>query len=185
MFDSELVADFWQAVATQGRMNLHVLFITVGKLATSARPSSKGWPGRSGPPANAEYPRRGRPLDQREPMMTAAAPGISRSLLINLAWYRGGVRPAGAGDPGPSGPDRRGVQPAGASKFPPLRPGVRDLPGRVVADTYARWFWLVRVIRSGVPAPRRGLARLHRQRLQPGDPGRGRGDLIKAAIWSR
>ncbi len=24
-FDSELVADFWQAVATQGRMNLHVL----------------------------------------------------------------------------------------------------------------------------------------------------------------
>jgi imidazoleglycerol-phosphate dehydratase len=25
-FDSELVADFWQAVATQGRMNLHVLF---------------------------------------------------------------------------------------------------------------------------------------------------------------
>ena len=24
-FDSELVADFWQAVATQGRMNLHVI----------------------------------------------------------------------------------------------------------------------------------------------------------------
>src|SRR6185312_14234913 len=24
-FDSELVADFWQAVCTQGRMNLHVL----------------------------------------------------------------------------------------------------------------------------------------------------------------
>ena len=24
-FDSELVADFWQAVAHQGRMNLHVL----------------------------------------------------------------------------------------------------------------------------------------------------------------
>ena len=24
-FDSELIADFWQAVATQGRMNLHVL----------------------------------------------------------------------------------------------------------------------------------------------------------------
>ena len=24
-FDSELVADFWQAVAVQGRMNLHVL----------------------------------------------------------------------------------------------------------------------------------------------------------------
>ncbi len=24
-FDSELVADFWQAVSTQGRMNLHVL----------------------------------------------------------------------------------------------------------------------------------------------------------------
>ena len=24
-FDSELVADFWQAVCTQGRMNLHVI----------------------------------------------------------------------------------------------------------------------------------------------------------------
>ena len=51
-FDSELVADFWQAVCTQGRMNLHVVLhygrnahhiseaIFKGMARISARPPS-------------------------------------------------------------------------------------------------------------------------------------------------
>ena len=42
-FDSELIADFWHAVCTQGRMNLHVICATATTPTTSARRSSRAW----------------------------------------------------------------------------------------------------------------------------------------------
>ena len=46
-FDSELVADFWQAVATHGRMNFHALLHHGRNHITSAKRSSRRRHGRS------------------------------------------------------------------------------------------------------------------------------------------
>ena len=44
-FDSELVEDFWQAVAANAPVNLHVSCTTAATATTSAKPSSKPPPG--------------------------------------------------------------------------------------------------------------------------------------------
>ena len=133
-FDSELVADFWQAVCTQGRMNLHVLLhygrnthhISEAIFKGLARALRAALRARPAEPTESLRPRersdRIRPTDATRRPRTIrmaddpTAPHDNRSIPARPGRQRrprrAGVRAAGVRDLAEPGQDPRGLQPA-------------------------------------------------------------------------
>ena len=73
-FDSELVADFWQAVCHPGADEpARPARTTAGTATTSARRSSRAWPARSATACERDPRGEGRPLDQGVALRSADA----------------------------------------------------------------------------------------------------------------
>ena len=123
-FDSELVADFWQAVSTQGRMNLHVLLHYGRNSHHISEAIFKGLArtlrdGRARSTRGARECRRPRGRSERDPKdrpsgaacpMTKPAKHPSAAWLVNARPDRRRLRPAGPGDLDQPRPDPRCVR---------------------------------------------------------------------------